>query len=213
MSELRTVEISSSSPPRMLQQEWQAAQTWERDWWLNNPQQYAVEISKSDTVAGWMGIRDMPYSAVVDIGCGPFSILQRVKVRMGVAVDPIDYGPLEFGYKTAGITRLVARGEDVVLGDDQLFDEAWIYNCLQHVEDPTLVITRAMAVAKRVRLFEWVNIPPYTGHLHMLTDELLASPFHAADWHCNLRTHGVADADGLNGQFFVGVYTRRSADV
>ena len=189
------------------QHAWEEAQAWERSWWLNNPQCYQQEIKKGDIVAGWMGIRDMPTQAVVDIGCGPFSLLQRVVVRAGYAVDPIDYGPLELGYTTAGIKRICCRGEDLLANVPGMqFDEAWIYNCLQHVEDPTAVITQAMRCAQRVRLFEWINIPPYQGHLHMLTAAGLAQPFAQAGWHTDFSFIGQADFDGLNGSFYVGVF-------
>jgi hypothetical protein len=194
---------------RPNQVEWEKAQEWERNWWLNAPQQYSVEIKKGDTVAGWLGIKNTPELAVIDIGCGPFSILQRVQVGFGCAVDPIDYGPLEQGYATAGLSRLFCRGEDLAdILPGANFDEAWIYNCLQHVEDPTAVLGQAIRIAKRVRLFEWINLPPYTGHLHMLTVPMLMAPFKEAGWHTDFHFQGVADADGLNGEFYVGVFSR-----
>jgi ubiquinone/menaquinone biosynthesis C-methylase UbiE len=194
---------------RPNQVEWEKAQEWERNWWLNTPQQYRVEIKKGDIVASWLGIKNSPALSVIDIGCGPFSILQRVQVGFGCAVDPINYGPLELGYTTTGISRVFCRGEDL---SDMLpgaaFDEAWIYNCLQHVEDPTAVLGQAIRVAKRVRLFEWINLPPYTGHLHTLTIPMLMAPFREAGWHTDFHFQGVADADGLNGEFYVGVFSR-----
>lgn len=194
---------------RQQQQAWEDAQIWERDWWLNNPEQYRAEIKKGDIVAAWMGIRNMPTAAVVDIGCGPFSLLQRVSVRAGYAVDPNDYGPLEIGYKIAGVNRVLCRGEEMVshLPAEQ-FDEAWIYNCLQHVEDPAAVINQAIQCAKRVRIFEWINIPPYPGHLHMLTAQSLAQPFALARCHVDFSFIGQADFDGLNGEFYVGVFQK-----
>jgi 2-polyprenyl-3-methyl-5-hydroxy-6-metoxy-1,4-benzoquinol methylase len=191
-----------------LQEQWRAAQVWERAWWLNNQQMHAVEIRKGDTVANWLNIGDVSQLRVLDIGCGPFSILQRRRAAYGVAVDPIDYGPLEQPYQALGIQRLLRRGEDLLEKTTEQFDEAWVYNCLQHVESPEQVLRNAMQLAKRVRLFEWINIPPYEGHLHMLTSERLAQPFRAAGWHDDLVMVGAADADGLNGTFLVGVFTR-----
>lgn len=195
---------------RPQQQAWEECQTWERNWWLNNPEMYPVEIQKGDIVGGWLGIRDMPTASVVDIGCGPFSLLQRVKVGTGYAVDPIDYGPLEIGYQIAGISRVLCRGEELTLylGNTR-FDEAWIYNCLQHVEDPQEILRQATQIAKRVRLFEWINIPAYTGHLQMLTLEGLIRPFREAGWLPDFQCVGTADFDGLNGEFFVGVFRDR----
>jgi SAM-dependent methyltransferase len=195
---------------RPQQKEWEAAQAWERNWWLNNPQMYAIEIQKSAVVAGWLGIQNMPHKNVVDIGCGPFSLLQRFTVAAGCAVDPIDYGPLEIGYKVANIRRVCCRGEDIghYLSDER-FDEAWIYNCLQHVEDPAAILQQAIKIAERVRLFEWVNIPPYTGHLQLLTAAILSQPFFDAGWDTDFSFTGRADFDGLNGDFYVGVFRQK----
>lgn len=195
---------------RPQQQEWEAAQAWERNWWLNNPQLYPVEIQKSDMVAGWMGVRNMPTSSVIDIGCGPFSLLQRYRTAVGCAVDPIDYGPLEISYAIAGIKRLRCRGEEISAHlPNVMFDEAWIYNCLQHVEDPLAILCEAIKLSRRVRLFEWINIPPYTGHLQLLTERILTQPFLAAGWHTDFSFTGQADADGLNGEFYVGVFRQK----
>lgn len=197
---------------RPQQQVWEEAQQWERSWWLSNPQCYRAEIEKGDIVAGWLGIKSMPTTTVVDIGCGPFSLLQRVTTAESCAVDPIDYGPLELGYQIGGIERLVCRGEDLVahLGG-RTFDEAWVYNCLQHVEDPVAVLQQAMRAARRVRMFEWVNIPPYTGHLQLLTPALLSQPFLAADWKIDFYFSGFANNWGLNGEFYSAVFSAANA--
>ena len=193
---------------RTEQQKWEDAQRWERSWWLSNPNLYRSEIEKGNIVAGWMGIKSMPTKTVVDVGCGPFSLLQRVHTAASCAVDPIDYGPLELGYQVAGVTRLMCRGEDLVANlNGRVFDEAWIYNCLQHVEDPLAVLSQAMLVSSRVRLFEWVNIPPYTGHLHMLTKELLFRPFGESKWRADFQLVGFADGFGLNGEFYAGSFS------
>ena len=197
---------------RPQQQLWEEAQQWERTWWLSNPQRYRIEIEKGDIVAGWLGIKSMPTTTVIDIGCGPFSLLQRVVTGPSCAVDPIDYGPLELGYQAAGISRILCRGEDLVANlGGRVFDEAWIYNCLQHVEDPRVILQQAMLAAKRVRLFEWVNIPPYTGHLQMLTQDLLREPFLTAGWRSDFQISGTASNWGLDGEFYAGSF--RSPDV
>lgn len=195
---------------RPQQQLWEEAQAWERNWWLNNPQLYRTEIQKSEIVAGWLGIRPMPTKSVIDIGCGPFSLLQRIPVGAGCAVDPIDYGPLEINYRIAGISRVMCRGENVTQHfSDVRFDEAWIYNCLQHVEDPVAILEQAIKISRRVRLFEWINIPPYTGHLQLLTPQILTQPFVNAGWHEDFRFCGFADFEGLNGEFYVGVFRQK----
>jgi hypothetical protein len=72
------------------------------------------------------------------------------------------------------ITTIVARGEDIeVAGQEKAFDEAWIYNCLQHTDDPELIIKNARQLANTIRIFEWIDIPPHRGHPQELKEHLL----------------------------------------
>ena len=157
-----------------LTEQWNAAQEWEREWWLNNPQMHEAEVAKGEYVKSLLCIHNTRSTKVLDVGCGPLSLLLRTPVAAGsVALDPLDFGHLEARYKAAGITRVIGKGEDF---DGGGFDEAWIYNCLQHTEDPALVVAKAAKAAKLVRVFEWINIPPYQGHLHMITPETIRLP-------------------------------------
>lgn len=72
-------------------------------------------------------------------------------------------------YDEHGIMTSTVRGEDLDVVWAGTYDEAWIYNCLQHVDDPALIIRNALAISRRLRLFEWINIPPHAGHPQMLT--------------------------------------------
>lgn len=114
---------------------------------------------------------------VVDIGGGPCSMLLQTWKRhdMCVVVDPCHYPQwVSDRYEHYKLLYWRGRGEDMV--DDfahekqsPIFGEAWIYNVLQHVDDPEKVVRNALAIAKTVRVFEWINIQPYEGHPHMLT--------------------------------------------
>jgi hypothetical protein len=57
---------------------------------------------------------------------------------------------------------------------DQIYDEAWCYNVLQHTRDPQQVIEVMKRSARVIRMFEWVGIPVHPGHPHELKSELLA---------------------------------------
>lgn len=191
----------------VIEKEWIDAQAWEQDWWLNNPAEHAAEIIKGDAVGKFMQVGDVSNKSVIDIGCGPFSLLQRHPARVPVALDPLDYQHLEDAYREKNITRLKIKGEDLTEHYGH-FDEAWIYNCLQHVVDPSQILRNAIAVADCVRLFEWINLPPCPGHPHMLTLPMLSRPFDEARWKRDLLINAVADFDGLTGPFCVGIWRR-----
>jgi hypothetical protein len=191
-----------------MEAEWHAAQEWERGWWMTARDQHASEVEKNDFVSKMLFLHDgAPEKSVIDIGCGPLSLLLRYPVKNGAGLDPIHYGDLEEAYSAKGIRRIIKCGEDLSPADG-MYDEAWIYNCLQHVKDPKKIIENALTVANTVRIFEWTYIKPYTGHLHELTPALLSEPFKKAGWHTLMTTSGFLNHGGLNGDYFMGIFCK-----
>ncbi len=147
----------------------------ELDYW-DSPINQWVEQGRHYVYAEKMGLSVENYwfrvhgKSILDIGGGPCSmLLQTWDAGVGVVVDPSPYPTWVIDrYTKRRIIILRALGE-ALPWTNQRFDEVWIYNVLQHVEDPSQVVTEARRVAKRVRLFEWIDIPPYEGHPHMLT--------------------------------------------
>ena len=156
----------------------------ELGYWGNCCNTYAEE-TKQWVYARLMGIRREHWSlrvygrSIIDIGGGPVSMLLKCH-DIGfesVVLDPlIDAYPrwIRERYEDAkGLSTMHARGEDIRPGewfDGRPFDEAWIYNVLQHTDDPALVVKNALAVCRQLRIFEWINEPPHEGHPHMLTE-------------------------------------------
>jgi hypothetical protein len=132
------------------------------------------EDQKHYVYAKYMGLDRKGYSfdvhgkSIIDIGGGPTSmLLKTINLKAGLVVDPLKYPDWTYDrYAAKGIDCLVFRGEDVI---EEGFDEAWIYNCLQHTDDPELIIKNALKSAKILRIFEWVDIPPHDGHPIELT--------------------------------------------
>jgi len=166
------------------------------------------EDQKHYVYAKYMGLERVGYSfdlqgkTVIDIGGGPTSMLLKcINFPRGKVVDPIEYPKWtrdRYHMKNIGVD--VSRGEDVT---DSGWDECWIYNCLQHCDNPERVIWNALLAAKTLRIFEWVDIPPHDGHPMMLTEELM-----------NLwiglpggRTVELAE-QGCFGKAYYGVFTQ-----
>jgi 2-polyprenyl-3-methyl-5-hydroxy-6-metoxy-1,4-benzoquinol methylase len=156
----------------------------EAEFWGNCYDMNALgEIVKQTTYAYEMGIFDeygdkdcdidLDGASVIDIGSGPWSLLLRCyNTGKLTAVDPIPWPPsVARRYATYGIEFVNKGGEEI--GNLLLADEVWIYNCLQHVEDPILVLANAKKIGRRIRIFEWLNTAKDTYHLHTLTAELL----------------------------------------
>lgn len=115
---------------------------------------------------------DAQNKSILDIGGGPTSMLLKcINLKKGKVIDPIDYPEwTKLRYADHNIDVEVLPGERV---NEQGWDEVWIYNCLQHVEDVQKIIDNAKKAAKVLRIFEWIDTPPHDGHPIELTKEYL----------------------------------------
>lgn len=167
-------------------QTWEEATKWEADWHGNCVNSLGEEY-KQMAYARRMGLRafhngkspfnfNLEGKSVMDIGGGPYSLLLKCEnLSHATIVDPCDYPAwVNMRYEAAGITRMKMKAEDLVAFPPE-FDEVWIYNCLQHTEDPELIVANARKIGKIVRLFEWIDTGVADGHLHDLTEEKLNS--------------------------------------
>lgn len=109
---------------------------------------------------------------ILDVGGGPVSMLLKVpNLAEGLVWDPLVYPDWTVQrYAAANIRVRRERGEDL---NETGWDEVWLYNCLQHTEDPERIIYNCLRAGSTFRIFEWVDIPPHEGHPQMLTRELL----------------------------------------
>lgn len=160
---------------------WQRAQEWEREWWGMCVNTYGEE-QKQLLYANRMGLRtfhdgkspynfDMGSASVLDIGGGPCSLLLKCINVIGKVVDPLEFPAwVSMRYQAAGIEFERAQGEHI---EETGWDEAWLYNVLQHTEDPAQVIRNAQRAANLIRIFEWVDAPTNEGHPHSLTEAQL----------------------------------------
>lgn len=169
------------------------------------------EELKQLVYARCMGLERSYYSfdvhgkRILDVGGGPVSLLLKtVNLRDGCVVDPIRWPAWVIErYAVKNIRVVMSRGEDFrVDGRAPQWDEVWIYNVLQHVEDPERVISRARDAAPVLRLFEWIDMPAYAGHPHTLTAGKLT------EW---IGSYGGVEEfkgeSGCYGRAFFGVFS------
>ena len=133
------------------------------------------------------------------MGGGPYSLLLKCINFTGRVVDPCNYPEwIKMRYESAGIDYIKQKGEDYT--DNRPYDEAWIYNVLQHVEDPEKVVRNTKAHAKIVRVCEWASSFISDGHIHVLYPEKLDIWFGGKGFTSHMNVYGV-------GQFYYGVFT------
>lgn len=157
---------------------WEDEQLWEASWWGDCINTFGEE-AKQLTYAQRMGLENVPqvgrwpvydlgYRSVVDFGGGPVSILLKaVNLSRGTVVDPLSVPPWVIArYEQAGVDLVQVPAEEFRTEDR--FQEAWLYNVLQHTIDPERIVANARASADLVRIFEWIDTPQAEGHPHTL---------------------------------------------
>lgn len=166
---------------------WERANEWETQWWgdcSNTADEEAKQIFYAEKmqiprwVANTVGIVfDAQGKSILDIGGGPVSLLLKTVNRgRSVVVDPGSYPEWTMErYKAARIEYIRQKAEEIDL--DFVFDEVWIYNCLQHVVSPEEVIQQAKRLGKTIRVFEWIDAETNIGHPHSLSQDFLEKQF------------------------------------
>jgi hypothetical protein len=171
---------------------------------FHEEQKQQVYASRMGLLASWYGAHppsfDLQGRSVIDIGGGPVSLLLKCLNRgRAVVCDPAEYPNWVLArYAECEIEYWRIAGEDV---EGYSFDEAWIYNVLQHTRDPELVVGRALALARTIRIFEWIEIDPYPGHPHRLSKESLDEWLRAPGYTSKL------DESGAVGKAYYGVFS------
>ncbi len=162
---------------------WNQAQKWEKKWWGDCTNTFGEEIKQLLYVKR-MGLKftpdkstpyriEMQGKRVLDIGGGPTSLLLKCVDVDGTVADPIVWpGWVLERYRRAEIKYVQIKGEEL-LKNVWIFDECWIYNCLQHVERPEIVLKKVMRIGKIVRIFEWIETGTNSGHPQNLTEAKL----------------------------------------
>ena len=138
--------------------------------------------------------------SVVDIGGGPVSLLLKCTNVRGTVVDPFNYPAwVASRYLTAGIRVVTVKAEEF---DETGFDEVWIYNLLQHVDDPKKVVAKARRAGRALRVYDWLNIPRQGPHRHVLTKEMLDELYKGCG-----TVEQVDWGSGTYGTAYYGVFT------
>jgi 2-polyprenyl-3-methyl-5-hydroxy-6-metoxy-1,4-benzoquinol methylase len=191
--------------------EWTEAQEFERSWWGNCVNTYTEEVKQltygykmgltAGHDAGRWPVYDLGGRRILDIGGGPVSMLLK-SVNYGpasIVADPCGYPSwVRERYQAVGIGLLQKRGEDLTMPTQ--FDEVWIYNVLQHTQDPALIVENARKAAPIIRLFEWIDMAPCEGHPQMLLEDELNK------WLGGSGTTEFLNENGCYGRAYYGVF-------
>lgn len=190
------------------EEQWERENRWEKSWWKKCTNTYGEQVLQ-DMYAHYMKLYDwakpgyvfdVSGKSILDVGGGPVSLLLRcVNFKRAVVVDPCEYPEwVKSRYELAGIEWVQAQAEDMCY--DKEFDEALIYNVLQHVRDPRQVVKNTIRAAKKVRVFEPLEVGVHRGHPHNLSEGSLDEAFE--------RKGLVHEVGGGPGQiYYYGVFS------
>ncbi|OPZ92217.1 MAG: Glycogen synthase [Firmicutes bacterium ADurb.Bin419] len=164
--------------------DWKKAQEWEGQWHCESLKNPANEEANQLSYLEHMGLKydrggiDLRGKSVLDIGGGPMSLLLKTyNSGKRTVVDPLSFPQWIIDrYEFCDIKFINIKGEDILNYksiSSQMYDEVWIYNVLQHCENPELVIQNTKKIGKLLRIFEWIDVGVYAGHIHNLTKENL----------------------------------------
>jgi hypothetical protein len=145
-------------------------------------------------------VYDLKGISVCDIGGGPYSILLKA-INRGycLVVDPCEYPEwIRLRYDTAFIASTMTQAETFTT--DRVFDEVWIYNCLQHTTDPQRIIQNARSYSKVIRIFEWVDNGISIGHPQDLKADLLN------EWLGGIGKVEQLNENGCKGKAYYGIF-------
>jgi len=175
---------------------WAEAQKHEADYWGNclgmrawgefvKQEMYGREMGlfeeygKDEKGNDLLGELDVRGRNVLDIGGGPVSMTLRcINAGRLFVADPLSWPASALRrYANYGIKFIQCPAEELPEpGDKGLFDEVWMYNVLQHVDDPQKVMQNAIrhiAPGGKFRIFEWIYIKADKCHPHVLSPEML----------------------------------------
>jgi len=191
---------------------WEDDQEFERQWWGSCENTFTEE-TKQLTYAYKMGLQcysnagkwpcyNLEGKNIIDIGGGPVSLLLKCENRgRTLVVDPCKYPAWIWSrYWETGIGYSILQGEKLSAPVDFECDEVWIYNVLQHTQDPELIIQNAKSLSPVIRIFEWIDIPAHLGHPQELKEENLNK------WLDGEGTTEQLNENGCNGLSYYGVF-------
>lgn len=198
-----------------MSKQWEKAQVFEKEWWGDCLNTFGEE-EKQLTYFQKMGFKlvhngkspynvDLDNKTVLDIGGGACSFLLKCLNRpIGCyVIDPIFKSTPQWviqRYVEGGIIPIGVKAEEIGDQPGKVFDEVWIYNCLQHVEDPEKIIQVAKEKAKIIRIFEWIGIADEHGHPHSLDVQSLNK------WLGGEGKVEVLNQNTLRGKCYYGIF-------
>lgn len=181
---------------------WSKVQRWENEWWGNCCNTWQEEM-KQTVYFRRMGLQtNLQNKSITDIGGGVISMLLKcTNYSASDVIDPILATCPQWvldRYCVNKITPIAKKAEDIK--NHGVVDEVWLYNCLQHTENPKQIVQNIMKFARIIRIFEWVNTEVNEGHPHSFTKTILD------EWLKGKGKTETINENGAIGDCYYGIF-------
>lgn len=144
---------------------WEQAQTGEKRFHIAEPVETSYENYKLaySYYFKYLGIdKDLKGKSIIEIGPGRISSLLFCENRgKSYIIEPTVYEGIDHLYQDPELILVRERAEDFHF---PLVDEVWMFNLLQHVQDPDFLISKCKKNSKIIRFFEPVDLPTDNEH-------------------------------------------------
>jgi 2-polyprenyl-3-methyl-5-hydroxy-6-metoxy-1,4-benzoquinol methylase len=104
---------------------------------------------------------------ILDVGGGPVSLLLKTISKSKIVIDPCGFPSwVDERYKANNI-RLQKRSGETRTNQKPIYDEVWMYNVLQHTQNPKKIldnIYKILAPGGTFRFLDWVDTPTNVAH-------------------------------------------------
>lgn len=123
----------------------------------------------------YLGMETDQHSKIIlEIGPADFPALAYCSNYQGIIIEPMMSDHLVQFCGLNEIELITTPAEETNLPD---VDEVWLFNLLQHVIDPDLLIAKCKAASDVVRFFEPVDYPTCVYHPHTFSQDDFARWF------------------------------------
>lgn len=152
--------------------------------------------------------------AIMDIGGGPVSLLLKTIADRKLVVDPTHYPDWVYRrYAENHMEFYIIAGErahgDMVKDS---FHEVWVYNVLQHVEEPEKIFKNIYAALKDggvLRFVDWIDTPTNVAHPVSLTYNDVADMIFGASFSTDQTLHSEnINENGAIGRIVYGIFKK-----
>ncbi len=184
---------------------WQPDGSTDRDWIVEHESQKGdfifEELTKHFKIDP---VKDWANKSVLDVGCGPVSLVARGKYgKTRTGVDPLRYPHWVYEAYSKNDFKVILEPFEEFHNPSQ-YDVVIFYNALQHFADLAAVARRTkeiLAPGGRAYLAEYLEVPTNEAHIQYLEKTPLDKLFAAADFTVDsavksVRLEGLVERPG-----------------